>query len=136
MGLTFTPDTAIAAPPASTTKPSPTSSRPHANLAGLDGSRDPRRTHSHANTGARETRNIELTAWYHGAGNSRPKIRLSVLRFAKRFIVEPACSNTDQKIAAAINRPRITMSRLRSTGLHCADSSSHEKKTTTTTSSS
>src|SRR2546423_11202657 len=51
-GLTFTPAAATIAAGTSSANPPPAHRRPTANFVGLDGSRDPRRIHSQANTGA------------------------------------------------------------------------------------
>ena len=41
-------------------------------------------------------------------GNAQPRTTLRVLRSAKRLSVEPACSKTDQKIAAARKKTPMT----------------------------
>src|SRR2546421_12042766 len=83
-------------------KPAPTIKRPNENFVGLDGSRRPSRTHIHANTGASAMMKSELTDWYQLLGKSQPRIELRVLRSARRLSVDPACSNSDQKSAAAM----------------------------------
>ena len=61
---------------------------------------------------------------------------LLVLRSANRFSVEPACSNTDQKSAAARKSTPITYRRLRSSGVQPVEmSSSHAKNATVMASS-
>src|SRR6266545_2641187 len=51
---------------------SPTNSSPSVNFAGLEGSRGPRRTHSHANVGASMMTNVGGTDWNQLAGNANP----------------------------------------------------------------
>src|SRR5262245_3983110 len=76
IGLTRTPVSAMEAPPASTRNPSPTKPRPHANFAGLEGSRDPSLIHNAAKTGASVMINSALIDWYQGAGIEKPPIEL------------------------------------------------------------
>jgi hypothetical protein len=59
-----------------------------------------------------------------------------VLRSAKRLRVEPACSKTDQKTAAAMKRTKMTISRLRSSLDQLLAVNSQRKKPTTVASSS
>src|SRR5688572_9369172 len=101
IGLTWKPPSAACAGGTRMANPSPTKTRPNANLAGLDGSapRDAILTHIHAKTGARIIRNSEFSDWNQLLGNGRPIISVRVLRSAKRLSVEPACSNTDQNSA-------------------------------------
>src|SRR5712692_11301609 len=89
---------AMAAEAATSRKPAPTQNRPQANFAGLDGSRSRSRTHSQAKTGASAMMKMEFTAWYQLEGKAWPTIRLSVSRSAKRFRLDPACSNELQKM--------------------------------------
>src|SRR6202046_3218337 len=67
-------------------------SRPQANFAGLEGSRLPNATHSHANTGARIITNSDGTNWNQLGGKSNPSTTWRELRSAKRFRDEPPCS--------------------------------------------
>ena len=72
--------------------PRPTNSNPNVNLVGLDGSRLRSATHSQAKTGARMIRIKGWTNWNQLAGNSKPNTLRLVLRSAKRFSEDPACS--------------------------------------------
>src|SRR5580698_8399664 len=54
-----------------------------------------------------------------------------VLRSAKRFRVEPACSKADQNAADAMNNTRIAQKRLRSAGEYPFAVNNQTKKTTT-----
>ena len=65
-------------------------------------------THTHARIGAKMIRKNEFIDWNQLLGNAKPRNVLSVLRSAKRFSVDPACSNTDQNSAAARNSTPIT----------------------------
>ena len=62
----------------STANDSAMKSRPSANFAGTEGSRRPRRSHSHANTGARMMTNVGCTAWNQDDGNEKPKTSVRV----------------------------------------------------------
>ena len=110
IGLTRAPCSAARAGPIRMAKPRPTKTRPNANFAGLEGSlpRAASFTQIHANTGASAIRNSELSDWNQLLGNGRPITWLLVLRSANRLSVDPACSKTDQKSAAARNSTAIT----------------------------
>src|SRR5688572_1999309 len=84
MGLTWTPDAARRAPTTSTAKPLPTSSRPRANLTGVDGSWRPSLIQSHANTGAKDHTNSEFIDWNQLLGYGHPKTVVRVSRSANR----------------------------------------------------
>src|SRR4029077_19244185 len=105
-GLTLTPVAASCAATIRIANPAATNTSPITNFRGLDGSRLPSDTQSQANNGDSSTMQIGLADWNQLAGKERPNKRLSVLRSAKRFRVEPACSNTDQKIAAPTKSTR------------------------------
>src|SRR6185436_6195716 len=60
IGLTCTPFSARRAATTRIAKPAPTRINPSENLIGVDGSFDPSRIHSHANTGANPQTNIEF----------------------------------------------------------------------------
>ncbi len=77
-------------------------------MVGLEGSFEPIRTHSQAKTGASVKMKSELSDWNQLLGNSHPRTEVRVLLSAKRFNVEPACSKTDQKSAAARNSTAMT----------------------------
>src|SRR5512135_709371 len=131
-GLTLIPVAPSLAAMTRMPNPAATNTSPIVNFAGLDGSRFPSRTQSHANTGASSTMKIGSADWNQLAGNPTPNSRLSVLRSAKRLRVEPACSNTDQKMAAARKRTRIVISRFRSPLVHPRAPRSPAKKSTVT----
>ena len=52
-----------------------------------------------------------------------------VLRSAKRLSVDPACSNSDQKSAAARKKMPMTYKRFRSVCVHSPPKNSQPKKT-------
>src|SRR5215213_4618959 len=110
--------------------PAPAKIRAIANFAGLDGScpRAPSHSQSQAKTGARIQRKSEFSDWNQLLGNGRPRSTLLVLRSANRFSVEPACSNTDQKMPAAKNSAAMAYSRRRSSGVQPPDPKSQAKK--------
>ena len=132
MGLAFVPAAAAAAGGIRITKPSPTATRPITNLPGLEGSRPPAAslTQIHANTGASVKMKNEFTLWNQLLGNVMPNRRVSVSRSAKRFSVDPACSNTDQNSADARKSTATTTRRRRSAGVQSPLVNSHPKKTT------
>src|SRR5687767_811246 len=111
-------------------KLSATKKSPRVNLAGLEGSCFPSRIHIHAKTGANRTSVNGATDWSQLGGNATPKASVRVARWAKRLRVEPACSKTDQKIAAATKSTSTTTSRLRSSGVHFAARNSQREKAT------
>src|SRR5687767_1303078 len=96
---------------ASTAKPSPNASSPKPIFAGIEGFLAPSHSHNALNNGASKMMNVEFTDWSQLAGISQPPITRSVRRSAKRFIDEPACSNPDQKQAAARKHTAITQIR-------------------------
>src|SRR5690349_21436397 len=113
-------------------KPAPTKMSDIANFAGLEGSlpASPRRSHNHANMGAKIQRNNEFSDWNQLLGNGNPNRTLFVLRSANRFNVDPACSNTDQKIADARNSAAIAYRRCRSSRVQSPDVNSQPKNPT------
>src|SRR5678815_2314574 len=80
--------------------PAARKNRPRANLLGVDGSRLPSLSHSHANAGASRMIQSELTDWNHASGKVIPRNECLVLSLANSVSVEPACSNADQNTAA------------------------------------
>src|SRR5262245_40933379 len=115
IGLTSVPDeAAIDAAGTRITKPRPAPKRPIANFVGTEGCRRSSATHSHAKTGAKAMMNIAFSDWNQLLGYRNPNTSFRVLRSANRFSVEPACSNTDQKIAAQTKNTKITHRRPRS----------------------
>ncbi len=129
-GLTWTPPAASCAATTRTAKPAPTLSSPNENLTGVEGSREPSAIQSHAKTGASIQMNIEFIDWNQLLGKFHPKTDVRVSRSAKRLSVEPACSKSDQKSAAARKKRPMTYSRLRSSGVQPPDRKSQAKKTT------
>ena len=101
-----------------------------ANLAGLDGCFGPIVTHSHAKTGAKTMMNSAFSDWNQLLGKPKPKSSFRVLRSAKRFSVDPACSKTDQKIAAARKNTKIIHRRPRSSRVQLLSRNSIAKNTT------
>src|SRR5687768_9503434 len=101
-------------------KLSDTQTRPMVNLAGLEGSRGPSRHQIQANTGESTTRRNGATDWSQLGGKATPNTSVFVSRWAKRLRVEPACSNTDQKISAATKSTSTTTNRLRSSAVQLA----------------
>src|SRR6478672_837878 len=89
-------------------KPSPAKTNPKANFAGLDGCLLFIRSHIHEKTGAKAIMKKELTDWNQLEGNSHPKMLLRVKRSAKRFKLDPACSNAIQKVVAKMNKTPMT----------------------------
>src|SRR5262249_28612971 len=63
IGLTFKPLAANGAAQATTTKPATANMSPYENFVGLDGSRAPSLSHSHANTGAKLMMNSGCSDW-------------------------------------------------------------------------
>src|SRR5678815_218530 len=111
IGLTRTPPASAAwAAGTRIRKPRPTPMSPIENFTGADGCFGPSFSHSHANIGAKMMMNNAFTDWNQLLGKSNPRNELRVLRSAKRFSVEPACSNTDQKIAAQMKNTMMTRS--------------------------
>ena len=51
---------------------------------------------------------IELTDCRNEAGISHPKMTRCVMRSAKRFMEDPACSNPAQKRTAAMKNTKMT----------------------------
>ena len=70
-------------------------------MIGVDGSRDPSAIQSHANTGANAQTKNEFIDWNQLLGKLQPTIDVRVSRSAKSVSVDPACSKSDQKSAAA-----------------------------------
>ena len=103
-------------------------------MAGLEGSRRPRRIHSHANTGAKATTKIGSTDWYQLDGNDQPKITLFVYWSAKRFRLLPACSKPTQNSVAKTKRRMMAPMRVRSVASRAPVRSSHAKSTAVRTS--
>src|SRR5215217_6024786 len=99
IGLTPAPDAASVAGMTSVMNPAATAISPSANFTGVDGSRRPRRSHSHANTGANAQMKNEFIDWNQLLGYAQPKIDVAVSRSANKFRVDPACSNSDQNTA-------------------------------------
>src|SRR5438132_14188678 len=88
--------------------------RPIVNLTGLDGSRGPSRTHIHAKTGAKRSTNSGSTDWNQLDGYMYRKIVRRVARSAKRFRLDPACSNPAQNISAKNERMAMAPMRIQS----------------------
>src|SRR5678815_2321990 len=131
IGLTRTPPASAAwAAGTRIRKPRPTPMSPIENFTGADGCSGPSFSHSHANIGAKMMMNNAFTDWNQLLGKSNPSIELRVLRSAKRFSVEPACSNTDQKIAAQTKNTKMTHRRPRSCGVQLRSRNSVAKKIT------
>src|SRR6266436_1509742 len=101
IGLTSAPDAFARAAGTRMANPSPTPISPAENLTGLDGSREPSRTHNQANTGANVMMKSAFADWNQLLGNVQPRMEFRVARSAKRLSVDPACSNSDQNRAAA-----------------------------------
>ncbi len=100
------------------------------NLAGLDGSRRPRRHQIQANTGDRTTRENGATDCSQLGGKAKPNASVRVARWANRLSVEPACSKTDQKIVAATKSTRTTTRRFRSSDVQFPARNIQRKNTT------
>ena len=66
-------------------------------MAGIEGSFEPRRSQTQANTGDSRITQIGGTDWSQEAGISQAPIIRSVSREAKRLNEEPACSYPAQK---------------------------------------
>src|SRR4029453_4978633 len=105
---TRTPPVVKLAPHARTKNPIARNARPNPIFAGVDGCFRPRRTQSAPKTGASRMMKIELTDCRNDAGISQPKITRWVIRSAKRFIDEPACSHPAQKRTAAMKNTKMT----------------------------
>src|SRR6188474_395116 len=133
IGVTRAPPAANSAAGTRRRKPRPTPTSPIENFTGADGCFAPSLSHSHANIGAKMMMNSAFTDWNQLLGKSNPRNVLRVLRSAKRFSVEPACSNTDQKIAAQMKNTKITHRRPRSCGVQLRSRNSVAKKTTVIT---
>ena len=73
-------------------KETPIIRSPNANFAGVDGSRLPRWTQSHANAGARTITKIACTVRNQLDGKLTPRMDVRVYRSPKRLSVDPACS--------------------------------------------
>src|SRR5436190_11737705 len=101
IGLTSAPPALMPAAGTSSAKPRPAPINPSENFTGVDGSLDPRRIHSHAKTGANTMMKSAFADWNQLLGKFQPNMEFRVARSANRLRVEPACSNTDQKMAAA-----------------------------------
>src|SRR5687767_4367098 len=90
---------------------------PNAIFTGTDGLRLPSHSQIALNTGASRMMNVEFTDCSQLAGISHPFMTRSVNRWANRFIDDPACSNPDQKHAAARKQTAITPTLFFSTGV-------------------
>ena len=103
-------------------KLSDTHTSPMVNLVGLEGSRSRRRAPDPGeHRGEQPPGGRGATDWQPARREGEPEHpRSLVARWAKRLRVEPACSNTDQKIIAATNSTSTTTSRLRSSVVHFA----------------
>src|SRR5262245_57026003 len=108
IGLTSAPLALIWAAGTSKANPSPAPINPNENFTDLAGSLEPRVIHNHAKIGAKTMMNSAFADWNQLLGNAQPKIELLVERSANRFSVEPACSKTDQKMAAARKNTPMT----------------------------
>src|ERR1700730_10294456 len=106
-GLTSAPDAPACAAGTSMANPSPTPMSPAENLTGLDGSREPSRTHNQAKTGANGMMKSAFADWNQLLGKLHPRMEFPVARSAKRLSVDPACSNSDQNRAAARKKTPI-----------------------------
>src|ERR1700737_379438 len=87
---------------------------PNVNLTGLDGSCGPSRTHIHAKNGANRITKSGSTDWNQLDGYMYRKIVRRVARSAKRFRLDPACSNPAQNISAKNERMAIAPMRIQS----------------------
>src|SRR5687767_3234044 len=110
-GLTGFSIVAFTEPHASTANPTPRKMRPKPIFAGIDGLREPSHSHNALNNGASRMMNTPLTDCSQLAGISQPLTMRSVSRSANRVIDDPACSNPDQKHAAARKQTAITPTR-------------------------
>jgi hypothetical protein len=97
-------------------KPRVAKTRPQANFAGLEGSRDPSRIQSQAKNGPNmKMMKNEFTDWNQLDGKSKPSRLVRVLRSANSVRVEPACSNAAQNRVANTKKSTMAPIRLRST---------------------
>src|SRR2546427_482880 len=86
------PRWAIAPAGSSNTNDSPANKSPNENFAGVEGSRGPSRTHSHANTPESRITNSGWMATNQLEGTVHPSTVRSAYRSTNRFKVDAACS--------------------------------------------